>query len=241
MALLNSEVQQQVREALTGMAAPVKLFMFTQGGNGTLECDFCAETRQLVEEVAALSDKITLEVRDLVADAELAEAYRVDKIPALAILGGGPEPKDYGIRLYGIPSGYEFGTLIEDILMVSRGEPGLQAKTLDELKRLTEPVHIQVYVTPTCPYCPRAVLLAHKLALASDLITADMVEATEFPHLANKYHVYGVPRTVINEVIHIEGALPESALVPRLMTVLDKQAMERLQTEWQAVTHAHAH
>ncbi|MDW8325397.1 MAG: thioredoxin family protein [Anaerolineales bacterium] len=241
MALLNAEVQQQVREILVGMKAPVKLLMFTQGGSGTLECDFCAETRQLVEEIAALSDKISLEVRDFVADAELAEAYRIDKIPALAVLGGGPEPKDYGIRFYGIPSGYEFGTLIEDILMVSRGEPGLQAKTLDELQRLTEPVHIQVFVTPTCPYCPRAVLLAHKLALASDLITADMVEATEFPHLANRYHVYGVPRTVINEVIHIEGALPESALVPRLMTVLDKQTMERLQEEWQAEHHAHVH
>jgi len=96
-----------------------------------------------------------------------------------------------------------------------------------------------VYVTPTCPYCPRAVLLAHKLALASDLVTADMVEATEFPHLANKYHVYGVPRTVINEVIHIEGAVPEGALLPQLMTVLDTEAMDRLRVEWQAHEHAH--
>lgn len=56
-------------------------------------------------------------------------------------------------------------------------------------------------------------MLAHQLAIESDLITADMVEATEFPHLANKYQVMGVPRTVINETIQIEGAVPE----PRLM------------------------
>ncbi|MFC1464299.1 MAG: thioredoxin family protein [Candidatus Brachytrichaceae bacterium NZ_4S206] len=224
MALLNSRVQQQVREALAQMTRPVRLLMFTQGANGAIECAFCAETRELLEEVTALSDKLTLEVRDFVADAALAETYRIDKIPALAILSDGAQPKDYGIRLYGIPSGYEFGTLIEDILMVSRGDPALQPQTLDELQRLKEPVHIQVFVTPTCPYCPRAVLLAHKLALASDLITADMVEATEFPHLANKYEVYGVPRTVINETIHIEGAVPEGMLVAQLMTVLDAHA-----------------
>jgi predicted DsbA family dithiol-disulfide isomerase len=64
------------------------------------------------------------------------------------------------------------------------------------------------------------VVLAHKLAMASDLVTADMVEATEFPHLAVKYQVQGVPRTVINETIHIEGAVPEKALVSRLMAGL---------------------
>jgi predicted DsbA family dithiol-disulfide isomerase len=72
------------------------------------------------------------------------------------------------------------------------------------------------------------VLLAHKLALASEHITADMVEVSEFPHLAAKYQVYGVPRTVINEVIQIEGAVPENALIPELMKVEDQAAMERL-------------
>ena len=65
-------------------------------------------------------------------------------------------------------------------------------------------------------------MLAHRLALESEWITADMVEATEFPHLANKYEVYGVPRTVINETIHVEGAVPEPMLVNELMKVLDE-------------------
>ena len=77
-------------------------------------------------------------------------------------------------------------------------------------------------------------MLAHKLAMASDLITADMVEASEFPHLANRYQVYGVPRTVIEDVIHIEGAVPEGMLVSRLMTVIDAEAMGQLRQEWQA-------
>ncbi len=73
-------------------------------------------------------------------------------------------------------------------------------------------------------------VLAHKLAFASEHITADMVEVSEFPHLAAKYHVYGVPRTVINELIQIEGAVPESALIPELMKVEDDAAMEQLRS-----------
>ena len=75
-------------------------------------------------------------------------------------------------------------------------------------------------------------MLAHQLALASDLITADMVEATEFPDLSNRYEVYGVPRTVINEVIHIEGAAPEDMAVAQLMTVMDEGKMEKLRKKW---------
>jgi glutaredoxin len=78
-------------------------------------------------------------------------------------------------------------------------------------------VHFQVFVTPTCPYCPQAVRLAHKLAIESDLIRADMVEAIEFPQLSNKYHVHGVPRTVINETVHQEGAAPEPMLLAKLL------------------------
>ncbi len=235
MALLNDKVQQQVREALADMTGAVKVILFTQGQTDlALECEMCAETRQIVEEVAALSDKITVDVRDFVADANLAEQLGIDKIPALAILRvEGERTVDYGIRLYGIPSGYEFSTLIEDLLMVSRGEHGLNDATVKELERLLEPVHIQVYVTPTCPYCPRAVVLAHRLAMASPLITADMVESMEFPQLANKYQVYGVPRTVINDVVHIEGAVPEAHLVQGLMTVLDEAEMSRLKTQFE--------
>lgn len=234
MSLLNADIQSQIRSVFAELKEPVDLVLYTQGGEGTLECDYCAETRALLEELAELSDKLTLHVRDFVADAEMARGHQVDKIPAVVIARGGAQPKDYGIRLYGIPSGYEFATLIEDIKMVSRGDVDLSAQTRKELERLTQPVHIQVYVTPTCPYCPRAVLLAHKLAMASDLITADMVEATEFPHLASRYHVHGVPRTVIQDVIHIEGAMPEQQVLQKLMAVLDEPTMLRLRGEFEA-------
>ena len=191
--------------------------LFTQ----EMECQYCTETRELATEVAGLSDKIEVEIYDFVADKEIVETYGIDKIPAMAIVKGGDEPKDYGIRLYGIPSGYEFSTLIEDIAMVSTGESGLDQSTKDELAALTTPLHLQVFVTPTCPYCPPAVRLAHKMALESELVTGDMVEAIEFPHVSNKYQVMGVPRTVINENVFLEGAAPEAMLMAKVREALN--------------------
>jgi glutaredoxin-like protein len=216
MGLLNTDVQNQVKEEFAELAEAVKLVVFTQSN----ECQYCKETRQLVEEVAALSDKLSVEVYDFVRDQEVVEEYGIDKIPAVAIVANDPTPKDYGIRLYGIPSGYEFSTLIEDIVMVSQRDSGLSEQTRSQLAALTAPLHMQVFVTPTCPYCPRAVRLAHMMALESDKVKADMVEAIEFPHLSQKYQVMGVPRTVINEDTFLEGAAPEAMLMAKVREAL---------------------
>ena len=210
MPLIRDEDKETIRkEFAEHLVGPVRLVMFTQ----EFECQFCAETRQIVEEIATLSDKVTAAIYDFIADKDKAEEYGIDKIPAIAIIG----KKDYGIRFYGIPSGYEFSSLFEDIIDVSRGESGLLEPTKKALAQLKEPVHIQVFVTPTCPYCPMAVRLAHRLAMESDLVQADMVEAMEFPQLAIKYQVQGVPRSVINETIHQEGAAPEPLFVMNMM------------------------
>lgn len=212
MTLLQEKDRKVLIERFAALNDPVKLVVFTQ----EFECQYCRETRQLAEEVAELSDKISVEVYDFVKHAEIAEEYHVDKIPATAVVRTGDAPKDFGIRYYGIPSGYEFSSLLEDIALVSGGESGLNADTKAWIDSLEEPVHMQVFVTPTCPYCPQAVILAHRMAMESDLVTADMVEASEFPELSNKYSVYGVPRTVINENVHVEGAAPEPMLLAKV-------------------------
>lgn len=208
MPLLNDEIRQEVSRILADLPGPVRLVMFTQD----FECEYCTETRQLVEEIAELSDRITAEIYDFQADRAKAEELGIDKIPAIAIIGA----QDYGVRFYGIPSGYEFASLLHAIRSVAAGKPELSDDALKVVAGIRKPVHIQVFVTPTCPYCPQAVMLAHQLAIASPLVRADMVEATEFPHLAIKYQVMGVPRTVINETVHIEGAAPESYVVAKL-------------------------
>jgi len=211
-------LEKHLAETLQG---PVKLLFFTQ----TIACQFCRETEQIVKEVEGLSDKISLQIYNFVTDSEVAKQYGIDKIPATVVMG----EKDYGVRFYGIPSGYEFTSLIEDIIDISKGETGLSDATLEALKAIVEPVHIQVFVTPTCPYCPAAVRMAHSLAIASDKIRADMVESIEFPHLANKYNVGGVPRVVINESTHIEGAAPEPLFVAKVLQAVGLLSDEEVQ------------
>jgi glutaredoxin-like protein len=212
VALLDDKIRQEVKAALGQLPNPVRLVMFTQ----EFECQFCRETRQLVEEVAGVHDQISAEVYNFVVDQDRAEEFGIDKIPAIAVVG----EKDYGIRFYGIPSGYEFSSLIESIRLASSGKPQLSPAGLELAQGLEDPVHIQVYVTPTCPYCPRAVVLGFNLAVASDMVKAEMVEATEFPHLAQKYRVMGVPRSVINEEFHIEGAAPEPMVLDKIREAL---------------------
>ena len=208
---LNEENQKYVREMLSEMEEGVKLIYFTQA----MECQYCKETRQLLEELATLTDKLTLETHDFIADRELAEQLGVDKIPAI-VVSNIAKPNSR-IKFYGIPSGYEFTSVLEDILDVSRNNHGFSEDILREVQAIRKPVHIQVFVTPTCPYCPAAVRTAHRLALVNENITADMVEATEFPHLGQKYAVRGVPKSVINEKWSVEGAVPEKMVVDKIM------------------------
>ncbi|MCX6643965.1 MAG: thioredoxin family protein [Candidatus Bathyarchaeota archaeon] len=188
---------------------PVKIIMFTQ----ELECRFCSDTRQLVQDLATLNDKLTVEIYDFVANADKAEEYGINKIPAIAIIG----KKDYGVRIYGIPYGYELQTLIEAIVNVSKGKTDLSDKTKSILAEVKSPVHIQVFVTLTCPHCPAAAAVAHKLAIESDMVKADVIDSSEFPDLAMKYNVIGVPKVIINEKIEFVGAFNEDLFAEHVL------------------------
>jgi len=141
MAVLTEDVRSKVQEEFKELPGNVKLVVFTQ----EFECANCRENHSLAEEVAALSDQVDIEVNDFVLDKVAVERYGVDKIPAIAVEG----EKDYGVRFYGVPAGYEFASLIEAIKAVSAGESGLAAKTKETLAGLRDPLHLQVFVTPT--------------------------------------------------------------------------------------------
>jgi len=210
-------IPQKERDILTKqfsekLVDEVRLVVFSQ----EVPCLFCKETELVATELAEISPKIKVERYDFVKDMMKAKELRIDKIPAIAVIG----KKDYGVRFYGIPSGYEFNSLVGAILDVSRAESGLSQKTKDVLKLIDNSVHIQVFVTPTCPLCPAAVRLAHRLAIESDMIWADMVESTEFVPLAQKYSVTGVPKIVINEKFEFNGAVPEDLFVMHVMHAL---------------------
>jgi glutaredoxin-like protein len=213
MSLINERDAQAIHEQLAaGLTRPVQLALFVS----TQSCEYCELTRELAEALCALHDDLTLAVYDLQADAERAALLGIDKAPALVVLGGLAHI-DYGVRFYGIPSGYEFASLLEAIRMVGSDSVELQPATRAFLAELTAPLHLQIFVTPSCPYCPRAVALAHRLAYVSPYVTADAVEVTGFPELGERYHVMGVPRTMIDELVSVEGAVLEGMLLAKLV------------------------
>jgi glutaredoxin-like protein len=215
MGVLMDKEKLQLKKIFdTKMEGEVKIVMFTQ----EFECETCKDTKEVVLELTELSPKLKTEIYDFSKDKDKVKEYNIDKIPAIA-LGG---RKKYGIRFFGAPSGYEFMALIEGITDVSTGKTKLSTQTKDKLRSVTKPVHIQVFTTPTCPYCPQDVRLAHQFAIENESISADMVEVAEFPFLCQRYNVIGVPKVVINETVNFVGALPEDRFIEYLVTAQSK-------------------
>jgi glutaredoxin-like protein len=200
------------------LEGPVTLDLFIEPTSpivvpGRPECELCEETRALLEDVASLSSQIALTVHDARMETDLAREMGVSRVPTLVLRGAA-----HGIvRYLGIPAGLEFGTLLEDLAAVSRGTTTLTAESRIKLATLTKPVHVQVFVTPTCPYCPKVASLAHQAAVENAYVTADVIEISEFPDLAMQYHVRGVPKLVMNDVVELVGAQPEAAFVDAML------------------------
>lgn len=137
------------------MTDRVKMVFFTQ----SLNCETCEITKQILEEVKELSEKLELQVYNFAIDKDAVSMYKIARIPAVALVrveeqskeDGESETveKDYGIRFYGVPSGYEFMSLIGDILDVSQGDSGLSAESRSLVAQVREPLHLQIFTTPT--------------------------------------------------------------------------------------------
>jgi len=141
MAFIQDSDKPAIKETLSAMKSDVTLSYFTQ----EMECDYCKETHELLQELCAIEDKIKLRVFDFTKDQEEVAKYRIDKIPATVVANG----NDPGIRFYGIPAGYEFSSFLQAIVMVSRGESDLLPESKKMIKGINVPVHLQVFVTPT--------------------------------------------------------------------------------------------
>ncbi len=225
---IEEKILNDVRQMFDGLTSDVTLHMFTNKNH----CLLCNETLDLAEQIANQSERVKLDHCECDIDSEKAQQWQIQRHPAITIEGKGKGM----IRFFGIPSGYEFGSLIESIIMAGTDkESDLDSEIVEEIQKIDKPVHLQVFVTPTCPYCPRAVLNAFKFAMLNENITADMIEATEFQDLSMKYMVQGVPKTVINdewieedddgEILQIPkwsvvGAVPENVLLNKVKEAL---------------------
>ncbi len=218
--VIDEEKKGEIQRILSALVSPVKLLFFTQEN----ACPACKQQQELLEELATLSEKLELKVYDFVLHGDEATNYQIDKIPATAVV----TDKDHHIRFYGVTAGYEFTSLLEAILMVSAGSSGLDPELEALIREIKNPVHIQVLVTLTCPYCPKMVHIAHQFALVNDNIRADMIDAAEFPQLAQKYNVTAVPKTVLNETHSFEGVLPEGQVYMEILKAVNPEEYRRL-------------
>ena len=213
MAFISEDDRPEVREQLDGVDDPVTIHLFTED-----DCQYCEETVELNRELVALHDDLTLEQHDLGGD--LAGEWDADKYDGgpVAIISRNGE---HNVRYYGIPSGHEFPGYLEDIVAVSTGETDLDEDLVSEIRDIDEAVSITVFVTPTCPYCPRAVRTAHDFALENENIVGEMVESQEFMDLSQEYGVRSVPQINVNGETHqFTGALPPEQFLDQVKSAL---------------------
>ena len=214
--------QELLREKFSReLARRVRIDFFTQKETslfvpGRQPCQYCKPTRQMLEELAALTNGISLRQHIFEEDNEAVAQYRVERIPAIVFHGGDGR----WLKYYGFPGGYEFVTLIETIVDISRGTNYLSDKTRKRLRKLKDDVRIQVFVTPACPHCPQMARLAYQVALETPRISAEVIEANEFPELSQRYQVRAVPTTVIDDKMSFAGAVPDDALVDIIERVI---------------------
>lgn len=210
--MLSDSEKDTLKKKFVALVNDVELAIFTQ----ELECQFCKETRDLTLELAAISPRIKTNVYDFVKDGDEGTKYNIKKIPAIAIIG----KKDYGIRYYGVPAGYEFTAFVDDIIDVSKGTTSLSENIKKKLADIKKPVHLQVFVSPTCPYCPKAARIAHQFAIENEFIRADVIEMTEFPYLVQRYSIMSTPHIVINEDTSFVGAQPPEIFIEQINMAL---------------------
>lgn len=214
MVSINKESKSRIEEIFAKeLENDVNLMFFTdiQG-----KCKLCNEMKQLLEELSTLTKKIKLTVYEIGKNKKEAKFLGIERTPAL-VIGG---KKMYNLYYYGLPSGYEFPALIDDIIDASHGHTNLSETTknkLQDIKRITD---IKVFVTPTCPYCSKAVRMAHQFSIENPNIKGVMIESNEFPELANEYGVMAVPKIVINDKISFEGSIPEKDFLEQVFKAI---------------------
>ncbi|MCX7641870.1 MAG: thioredoxin family protein [Elusimicrobiales bacterium] len=209
--MLDYETRDKIKKAFSDLKNRVGIVFFKE----SLNCSTCKEMEILLEEIKDTLSFIDLEVYNKYLDMQKADEYKVEKTPAVFF-------KDYlgfkkNLIIYGFTHGYEFITLLEIIKYISGFKIDLEEESMKVLETLNKDVNIKVFVTPTCPYCPSTVLTLAKFSLFSSRINTEIIMVNEFYELATKYGVRGVPKTIVNEKIHLEGARAESDFINAIL------------------------
>ena len=213
MPLLSDADRQSVMTRLASLEHSVTMLFFSQ----TIGEPASALTaRQILAEISSLNDRVVLEDVNFILDKDRAAQFGIDRIPAIVLLRDG---EDTRIRFLGAPSGYEFASLVDAVVLAGTGESGLTPQSRATIAAHGGAVDIKVFVTPSCPHCPRVVTLAHRMAVESPSVVATCIEATEFLDLAQRYRVTGVPKTIVEGTgVELLGAVSEATFVETVLS-----------------------
>jgi thioredoxin 1 len=233
--LIDAETEKQLKIKFTaGMKGTVDVKVFTNpiitpGDTQTAEIN--AFAKQIVRELSALDARII--AQDLgMADAA-AKSLGITTSPSVAI------GYDLGYRIIynGAPLGYEVAGLIETIVLASQRDSGLNQDNRKAVALIDKDTLFQVFVTPTCPYCPQSVLAANRIAIESKgKVTAECVESAENQALAAKFNVSSVPQQVVNGIAESVtiGAMPVDKLVKQVLKYGAPEKYEPFEKQEQA-------
>jgi len=210
---MDDATKEQVIELFSGIIDNVTIHLFVKDH----DCLYCNDVHDMVDQVAELSEKISVVEHKGPLDSPDAKEMGVEKTPAIVLHG----KKPYNVKFYGIPAGHEFAALIGSIIDVSTGTAPLPTDVIEDIASIDKPVNIKVFVTPQCPYCPNMTRLAHQAAIINPLISAEMIESLEFQEETAKYEVFGVPKTIINETTSLEGMAPVEMFIDKLFEAVD--------------------
>ncbi len=231
------------------LIGPLKIDYFTERESaltvpGRTPCGYCKPTREMLQELAGLSDLISLRAHIFEEAVEERAQLGIERIPGIVLRGasaraqqaGTPTANGVSFKFYGMPGGTEFPSFLESIVDISRGEVLLSKESQKDLKKLRDEVPVRVFVTPTCGYCPQMMRLAYQLSLANPKVRAEVIEVNEFPELGERYAVRAVPLTVIADKISIPGAVQESVLVEQVLKSADAETSAQAGGPTSAIT-----
>jgi glutaredoxin-like protein len=213
--------QEFIRQKFAAeLLGPVKIDYFTERDisltvPGRTPCAYCKPTREMLQELAALSDLISLRVHIFDEAAQERAKYGVERIPGIVLRG--PSASGPAFKFYGMPGGTEFPAFLEAIVDISLGEVLLSQEAVRELQKLRDEITVRVFVTPTCGYCPQMMRAAYQLSLANPNVRAEVIEVNEFPDLADRYQVRAVPLIIIADKVAIPGAIHPDQLVEQVV------------------------
>jgi len=203
--VLDAKSKEIVRKKLAGMSNQVVLHYFYDENKD--ECPYCETLKEFLYEIAELSNnKLIIKLYTKGKDDDTFAQFGIEKAPVIIFDG-------YNIKYLGAPVGQETWAFLETIVLASKRAPKLSAETYNQLKEFNNKAKVKVVVTPSCPWCPYAALLSNSAAIASNNIESNVVEAYEFPEIADKYNVNAVPTVAINGQVMFIGVPQENDFV----------------------------